>query len=71
MLASHALSSSTANVPGHVVGTVNATVLVLDAQVCVLVKVGAVTLNSNYEYFPLPYHYHNSTYTGPAFEYNI
>ncbi len=26
---------------------------------------------SYHEYFPLPYHYHNSTYTGPTFEYNI
>ncbi len=40
-------------------GTVNASVLVLDAQVCVLVNIGAVTLKRYHEYFPLPCHYRN------------
>ncbi len=57
MLARHALSSSTVNVSWHVVGTVNATVLDLDAQVCVFVKVVAVTPNSYHESFPLPRHF--------------
>ncbi len=60
MLARHALSSSTVNIPGYVVRTVHATMLVLDAHICLLVKVGAITLNSYHEYFPLPYHYRNT-----------